>query len=148
MEHPNAAIARRIYEGFNDRDFDRGLAVVATDAAWTNLPTGDTFHGRDDFRRNYVQWSTAFPDGRCEDVHVVATDDYAVVEFIGRGSNTGPLQTPEGEIPPTGRRVDIPFCDVMRIEDGLITNGRSYFDMATMMRQLGLMPEARAETTH
>lgn len=147
MEHPNAKIARTVYEAFNDRDFDRGLAVLADDAVWTNLPTGDTFHGRNEFRRNFEQWATAFPDGRCEDVHVIGSDDYVVVEFIGRGTNSGPLRSPQGEVPPTGRRVEVPFCDVLRMEHGLITNGRSYFDMATMMRQLGLMPEVTAGAT-
>lgn len=147
MEHPNAKIARTIYQAFNDREFDRGLAALADDAVWTNLPTGDTFHGPAEFRRNYEQWATAFPDGRCEDVHVIGSDDYAVVEFIGRGTNTGPLATPQGEVPATGHKVEIPFCDVHRIEDGKITNGRSYFDMATMMRQLGLLPEAAAQAT-
>lgn len=147
MEHRNGSIARTVYEAFNERDFERGLAVLAADAVWTNLPTGETFHGRDGFRRNYDQWATAFPDGKCEDLHVIATDDYVVVEFMGRGTNTGPLRTPAGEVPATGRRVDVPFCDVHRIEDGEITNGRSYFDMATMMSQLGLMPEVPAGAT-
>lgn len=70
-----------------------------------------------------------------------------VVEFMGRGTHTGPLHTPTGDVPATGRRVDLPFCDVHRIEDGKITNGRSYFDLATMMRQLGLMPEVPAGMT-
>lgn len=76
---------------------------------------------------------------------MIGSDDYAVVEFIGRGTNTGPLATPQVEVPATGHKVEIPFCDVHRIEDGKITNGRSYFDMATMMRQLGLLPEAAAQ---
>ena len=78
---------------------------------------------------------------------MIGSDDYAVVEFVGRGTNTGPLATPQGEIPATGRAIEIPFCDVHRIEDGKITNGRSYFDMATMMRQLGLLPKAAAQAT-
>lgn len=32
MEHPNGAIARKVYEGFNERDFERGLSVLADDA--------------------------------------------------------------------------------------------------------------------
>lgn len=147
MEHPNAKIARAIYEGFNARDFDRSLASVAADCAWTNLPTGQSFSGPEGFRQNLEQWATAFPDGRAEDLHLIATDDYVVVEFMGRGTNTGPLATPQGELPATGRRVEMPLCDVHRIENGKITNGRSYFDMATMLRQLGLAPEVTAGAT-
>ena len=147
MEHRNGAIARTVYDAFNSRTFERGLDAMAEDAVWTDLPTGETYHGRDEFRRSFEKWVTAFPDGKCEDIHVIAGDDYVVVEFMGRGTNTGPLRTPAGELPPTGKKAEIPFCDVHRIEDGKITNGRSYYDMATMMHQLGLMPEVSAGAT-
>ena len=30
------------------------------------------------------------------------------------------------------------FCEVLEVRDGKITRGQVYFDLATMMRQLGL----------
>jgi steroid delta-isomerase-like uncharacterized protein len=142
----NARIARSVYEAFNDRDFGRGLEVVAQDAEWLNVATGEVFRGRDEFRRNFEQWAAAFPDGRCEEIEVHAGDGFAVVQFTGRGTNTGPLRTPQGEIPATGRRVAIQFCDVHRITAGKIAGGRAYWDMATMMAQLGLLPELPVAT--
>ena len=35
----------------------------------------------------------------------------------------------------------MPFCDVFQFRNGKIVAGRSYFDAATMMRQLGLLAE-------
>ena len=142
-----ARIARTVYEAFNDRDFERGLRMLADDAAWTNVPTNETFHGEEGFRRNYEQWERAFPDGRINDLHIRAGDGFAVVEYTSRGTNTGPLTTPAGELPPTSRSVEVRFCDVLEIPGRLITGGRSYWDMATMMAQLGLMPEVPAGAT-
>jgi steroid delta-isomerase-like uncharacterized protein len=139
VEHPNIAIARTIYEAFNARDFDRGLAVIADHAVWLDVPTGTTFRGPAEFRRNYEQWFTKFPDGECEVVHAVAAGDEVVVECIDHGTNTGPMETPYGVFPPTGRRIKLPFCDIFRIEDGKITEGRSYFNFAEVLSQLGLM---------
>ena len=51
----------------------------------------------------------------------------------------GPLVGPQGEIPPTGKSVDVAFCDVYQFKDGKFTSLRSYFDTATLMGQLGLM---------
>jgi steroid delta-isomerase-like uncharacterized protein len=147
MGQNTATIARTVYEAFNDRDFERGLAVIAEDAEWVNMPTDDRFRGPEGFRRDLEQWANAFPDGRIEITNVRTSDDWAVVEFTGRGTNTGPLATPAGEMPATGRSVELQFCDVMEIRDGKIVRGRSYFDMATMMRQLGLMPEVPAGAT-
>ena len=65
---------------------------------------------------------------------------------IARGAHTGPLETPAGEVPPTGRRIEIEFSVVARARDGLLVDGREYYDSMTLLTQLGLMPEP-AETT-
>jgi predicted ester cyclase len=58
-------------------------------------------------------------------------------------THTGTFATPAGEIPPTGNRVELDACDVVRIgSDGRITSWHSYFDQASMMAQLGAVPAA------
>ena len=61
-----------------------------------------------------------------------------VVEFVNRGTHTGPLQTSLGTIAPTGRKVKVRYCSVMRVDDGKVVEGRDYYDSASIMRQLGL----------
>lgn len=141
------SIARTLYESFNDRDFDRAVSVIGDSAEFTNVPTGETFRGPDGSRRNLEQWDRAFPDGKIGDIKIRAGDGFAVTEFTGRGTNTGPLATPAGELPATNKWVEVKFCDVLEISGGKITAGRSYWDMATMMTQLGLMPEVPAGAT-
>lgn len=67
-----------------------------------------------------------------------------VVQFDFRGTHTGPLQGPNGEIPPTGRAVDVPVCDVFQLRNGKAVGVHSYFDAATLMTQLGLLPALAA----
>jgi ketosteroid isomerase-like protein len=50
------------------------------------------------------------------------------------------MSSPGGEVPPTGRSLETRFCEVLDIRDGKITDARSYFDLAGIMIQLGLMP--------
>jgi steroid delta-isomerase-like uncharacterized protein len=140
-------IARTVYESFNDRDFDRGMSVIADDAVWTNVPTSETFRGPKGFRTNLEQWDRAFPEGKIEELRVWGGEGFAVAEFTGRGTNTGPLASPAGELPATNRSVEVRFCDVLEISGGKVTGGRSYWDMATMMTQLGMMPEVPAGAT-
>jgi hypothetical protein len=55
------------------------------------------------------------------------------------GTNTGPLVSPEGEMPPSRRRVEIRMAFILRVRsDGLIEEDQTYFDEAEFMKQLGL----------
>jgi ketosteroid isomerase-like protein len=55
-------------------------------------------------------------------------------------THTGPFQTPQGEVPPTGRTVVIDAVDVVTATDGKISSWRVYFDQMGILRQLGLLP--------
>jgi hypothetical protein len=60
-------------------------------------------------------------------------------EHIGSFTNTAPLQSPAGEIPPTGRRAELQIAEVYQMKDGKLALLRAYYDVATMLRQLGVM---------
>ena len=65
--------------------------------------------------------------------------DTVIVEGRFTGTNTGPLEGPEGETPPSGRKVDLPFADFSRLSDGKIVEYRTYYDQVALLTQLGLM---------
>lgn len=134
----NAALARRLYDSINARDPEAGGALIPEDCEWLEVPTGIRYRGPDGWRENLAFWLGAFPDGRVEITNLVAAEDGVAVEYTGRGTNTGPLATPEGEVPATGRSVEMSFCDVWEVRSGRIAGGRSYFDLAALMGQLGL----------
>jgi len=139
----NATIARSFYDAFNSRDFDRAAAFVAPECAWLNVPTGETWRGPGGLRQDMQGWATAFPDSKVEVTNLISAGDWVVVEFKGRGTHKGPLMGPTGQIPPTGRWLDLSFCDLIQFRNGKVVGGRSYFDVAGMLQQLGLMPAAR-----
>src|SRR4051812_41765327 len=60
--------------------------------------------------------------GTTEVVEEVVTPDRVVVGFRMRGRHDGPLRTPLGTVPPTGRQVVIRVTDILTVEDGLITD--------------------------
>ena len=125
---------------FNARDFDTLSRLVTPNYELVDVPSGTKLIGPEGQRRYWQGWLTAFPDGRIEDVRSSASPDGTVVtEFVGRGTQNGPLTAPGGQqIPATGRRVEVPFCQVARVSGGRITSARVYYDLATMLAQLGL----------
>lgn len=136
--HDNTAVARALNDAYNARDWDSAVANMAPDAELTNVATGQVFNGPDGARLFLQGWATAFPDSQVETTAVFADDENAAIEFVGRGTHSGPLASPAGDIPPTGQRVDVRFAQVLRFHNGKITSARLYFDLAGMLQQLGL----------
>lgn len=143
----NAALARSLYEAFNNRDFELGARMIAPEGTITLIGTGQTFTGPEGSRQFETMWATAFPDGMVTVERVVAQGDDVVVEYTGRGTHTGPLSTPVGDIPATGRSVTLQFVDMLEFADGKLRSQRSYLDSGSLMAQLGISAEqsARAE---
>jgi limonene-1,2-epoxide hydrolase len=48
------------------------------------------------------------------------------------------LQTPQGPVAATGKPIEIRACAIMEISGEKAKLQRHYFDMATLMEQLGL----------
>ena len=140
----NATVVRSLYDAFNRRDMDKGLSLVTNDVKWINVPFNTTFSGHKGYREFLDNWTIAMPDCKVEITNVVTGDEWAVVEFIGRGTHTGPLVGPQGAIPATQKKLDLKVCEVLRLKDGQISEARVYFDAATMLRQFGLLPQTAA----
>ncbi|MBI4299834.1 MAG: ester cyclase [Chloroflexi bacterium] len=141
----NSRIARRMYESFNTRDLDAAVADVDRNAEWLDVPSGQRLRGPQGWKQNSQNWLTAFPDGKIEIRNVAEAGNQVIIEFIGRGTQSGVLNGPGGQIiQPTGRRVEVQFCDVLEVRDGKLVAGRTYYDMVTILNQLGLMPSRLA----
>jgi steroid delta-isomerase-like uncharacterized protein len=136
----NATLARRIYELFSNDDFDGVLALTSDDVEVVFVPAGQTFRGHEGFIQFMQSFKTAFPDCKLTVTNQVSNEEYVVTEFIAVGTHTGPLLTPAGEIPPTGKRAEWPVCEVWQMRDGKLASIHNYQDLATMLRQLGLIP--------
>jgi steroid delta-isomerase-like uncharacterized protein len=137
-------LVRAMYDAFNDRAFDRLPELVTEDYRSLTVPTGATLSGREGAGAYQTGWATAVPDSSVEITRLSAAGDTAVVEFVGRGTHLGPLQGPAGEIPASGRHVEIPFCEVHRLRDGRVAESTTYFDLATLLGQIGVLPSPAA----
>jgi predicted ester cyclase len=85
-------------------------------------------------------WLKGFPNGKMTVRHEVVSAPWVVQEVTMEGTNTGPLEGPGGKIQPTNRKVVGKGIQVLKIENGKITEARIYFDQLDQMTQLGLMP--------
>ena len=146
MAEDTAGIARKALEYLNAHDLDAYAELFADDCEVTDTATGETFHGREGARKNMEGWFTPFPDAKIETINLIAGDDWATIEAVGRGTQTGPMTGPGGDVPATGKGLTLAFCSTLQISNGKIVGGRDYYNVADLMQQLGLMPETAAAT--
>lgn len=134
-----ADLARDFVESWNRRDFDHIRELAAEDYVFMG-PDGAEQKGVEAGLGVSRMWADAFPDGRIEDIRVHASDGKVTVECVGRGTQTGELMG----IAPTGKRVEIPFCEVLEVRDGKVLSEHQYMDLLTLFTQLGVisMPTA------
>jgi steroid delta-isomerase-like uncharacterized protein len=138
-------IARKLYEHWNSREFERVAALMAEEGEIVIVGSETRFRGPDGSLEFSRMWADGFPDGKVTIERTVASRDTVVVELTGRGTHTGTLRGPAGDIPATGRSVTLHLCDVHDIRDGKIRRVSSYFDSASLLQQLGVMPDVGAE---
>ena len=134
----NITVAHAFHQAWAERNPDKGAAVIANDCEFVDVPRGEIQRGPQGYRHDYERWRTAFPDGTVEITKVIAEGDWVVVEYTNSGTNTGPLRTAIGDFPPTNRKIKVKYCSVMQIKDGKVISGRDYYDVSTILRQLGL----------
>jgi predicted ester cyclase len=77
-----------------------------------------------------------------ETLALVGDEDHLAGEFVARGTHDGTLPMPTGEVPPTGRKLEVRFTWFGEVADGKVTGLRDFYDSMALMMQLGLMPEA------
>jgi len=139
--HPTEKTVRQFHESWDMRGPDRGAEVIADDCSFEDIARGEKLPGKEVYKEDYSRWREAFPDGLCkvENVMVSQCREWAKVEFRNTCKHTGTLRSSLGDFAPTGKRAAVRYCSVMRIKDGMVVEGRDYYDSAKIVRQLGLV---------
>src|SRR6266566_5303580 len=99
---------------------------------------GVTVRGRNQVRESVQALWNAFPDAEFARIIQIATEDGAATEMVFTGTHKGPIITPDGPIPPTGRRVSLRQVAIHRIANGLVASEHVYYDQVEFTAQLGL----------
>ncbi len=135
------AVVREHMESENRHDFETTLRTFSR-PRYEIVPTGEVYDGEEAVRGYYATTRAAFPDQRNEVRALHHTDDAVIVEFDLLGTHRGPLRG----LPATGRAFRCPMVALFIFEGERISCERVYFDSATILRQLGIIPDLTAES--
>jgi steroid delta-isomerase-like uncharacterized protein len=139
-EQENIQVARAFLEAFNAGDWARVKASLVPDSVYEELGTQRRIEGSDAIMEAYRGWKTAMPDARGNVRNAFSGGNSVALEVVWEGTQTGPLQTPGGTIPASGKKQTTPGVFTVEVEGGKIKSSRNYFDMLTFLQQIGAAP--------
>jgi steroid delta-isomerase-like uncharacterized protein len=123
---------------YNEKNWAAVKASLTPDFVYDEIATARKVQGVDAAITLFQGWAAAFPDSAATFHNAYAGGDTVVMEVTWRGTHQGPLQTPKGQIPATGKRIEIRSCIVCEMSGEKVRIERQYFDMATMLQQIGV----------
>ena len=131
------AAAKRGIEAFNNKDWDAVRESLTPDCYYDEVATRRA-DGVEAIIELWQGWGTALPDAHATYENAYVIDDGVVFELSWKGTMTGPMQGPDGEIPPTNESFVNRSVQIVELEGDRTKAIRHYFDIATMMRQVGI----------
>jgi predicted ester cyclase len=120
----------------NDRDSD--AEPWAADAEL--VAPGGQANGRDAVLDFLGVFYEAFPDLRLEIEQLLSDGPVAAAEGTIAGTHDGVLHTPNGDVAPTGRAVELRWAAVYVTDGDTLKSEHLFFDQMDFLGQLGLLP--------
>jgi ketosteroid isomerase-like protein len=138
----NEQIIRSAYDAAEKVDLKGWADSFTRDGTFTDMSIGVTYRGHDGpmgLPKTVEVYAKAFPDMHRELYRFFTVGDVVVVELALQGTHKGPLPTPMGVLPATGKKMDAPCCDVFRLVDGKIQSFNCYPSGTVIFAQLGVL---------
>jgi limonene-1,2-epoxide hydrolase len=122
MNH--ADTVRAYYAAWIADDLEAVMQLCTDDVIAVNVPIGP-IHGKEKVRRFFAKFGNGMTQKRYEVQRMLADETSVLVEGVENYVKDG-------------RQVSLPYMSTFLFRDGLICEWRDYFDLQTVLQQLGL----------
>lgn len=137
-------ISRSCIDAFNVADWEKMKTFVAPEGKYYEPATNRVIEGFADMVEAWKGWKTAFPDLTGEVTNIFATEDHVFLELTWKGTHKGKLVTPFGEYEATYKPYTSRAAEMLEFEGDRIHVSRHYFDLLSILNQLGIEAPAKA----
>ncbi len=135
----NSATIRKMTEIFNNHDSNALIAHYADNAVVYDPLYPEPLRGKEAIEKDWTDFIRAFPDIQSEARTIIENATTVATEYYMKGTNSGPLATPDGELPASGKKIEMGAGIFSRFdENGKIVEEHRYYNVAALMEQLGL----------
>jgi len=115
-------------------------------AVYNELGSQRRIQGPDAIIQTLQGWKKAMTDSQGKVISAIASGDTVAMQITWTGTHDGTFTGPTGTVPPTGKRQTTPAAMIVKFSDNKVSEIHHYFDMLTLLQQIGAMPAISART--
>lgn len=128
----SAALAEKWIAAWNSRNPDKMLPVFTDDVFYEDVAFGEVSHGHAELRKFAAGEFEAIPNLELKLVRAEIHGGHGTIEWIFTGTDKGVYKT--------GKKFRVRGVSVIDVRDGKISRSLDFYDTATIMRQVGVLP--------
>ena len=132
-----ATYADIINQAWNSHNMEQVLSFYSPQYVAEDVGQAFLLRGHEGVRAMLETYWQAFPDLEFTVMDAVVQHSRLAIVWMAEGTHQGTIMN----IPPTGHRVAVRGVSILDIEEGLIVRGQYIWDLAGMLRHMGLLPE-------
>jgi steroid delta-isomerase-like uncharacterized protein len=137
MSEATASLVAAVMEAWNTYDVERLASFYALDYEGLDINDAVPQRGPQGIQRMVKRYRDAFPDVQFTAEEVIVQGERVALVWTAQGTHQGRLMN----IPPTGRQVTVRGVSVLTVKDGQVRRGLYIWDLAGLLRGIGLLPE-------
>jgi len=127
-----AAIAEKWIAGWNSHNPDKMLPLFTDDIFYEDVAFGEVSHGTAELRKFVADELEGVADLELKLLRSNIHDGHGTIEWTFSGTDKGVFKT--------GKKFSVRGVSVIDVRDGKISRNLDFYDSATIMRQVGVLP--------
>ena len=139
-----ATFADVINQAWNSHDMEKVIGFYSSEYIAEDVGQAFLLRGPEGVRTMLENYWQAFPDLEFTIMDTVVQNSRLVIVWMAEGTHQGTIMN----IPATGHRVAVRGVSILDVEDGLVVRGQYIWDLAGMLRNMGLLPELSPGIEH
>jgi steroid delta-isomerase-like uncharacterized protein len=133
----NADLVQKQFAAWNAHDPEKLATYFTDDVVYEDVAFGMTAHGHEELRKMAAGFFAGVPDFKLEVVGHSSMGNHGSVEWVFSGTDAGLYKT--------GKKFSVRGASVYEIRGGKFSSNRDYYDSASIMRQVGVLPATPAQ---
>jgi steroid delta-isomerase-like uncharacterized protein len=128
----NTKVAENWIAAWNSHNVNAVAALFTNDAFYEDVPFGLVSRGTAEISAFAQFFFSVVPDLKLELVNSTLKGGHGTIEWVFSGTDVG--------IYGTGKKFSVPGVTIIDVDGVKIARNSDYYDLATIQRQLGLLP--------